>query len=96
MIDRLLAKSYDHTRHPAEPPSYALLVQHSRDVAAACDALCGTFCGGRTRFGGDRRRLEQSDAKIKHDPAAVGGPTAVSVPVISVRVPVLRAVPVRA
>lgn len=39
MTDRLLAKSYDRTRHPDGPPSYALLVQHSRDVAAACDAL---------------------------------------------------------
>lgn len=39
MTDRLLAKSYDRTRHPNEPPSYSLLVQHSRDVAAACDAL---------------------------------------------------------
>lgn len=39
MTERLLAKSYDRRRHPDEPPSYALLVQHSRDVAAACDAL---------------------------------------------------------
>lgn len=35
---RLLAKSYDRDRYP-EPPDYALLLQHSRDVAAACKAL---------------------------------------------------------
>jgi CRISPR-associated endonuclease/helicase Cas3 len=35
---RLLAKSYDRDKYP-EPPDYALLVQHSRDVAAACKAL---------------------------------------------------------
>jgi len=38
-MDRLLAKSYDQTRHKDGPPSYALLTQHSRDVATACDAL---------------------------------------------------------
>ena len=38
-MDCLLAKSYDHTRHKDRPPSYALLTQHSRDVATACDAL---------------------------------------------------------
>ncbi|MDS3860589.1 CRISPR-associated helicase Cas3' [Thermosynechococcaceae cyanobacterium BACA0444] len=37
-MKRLLAKSYDHTKYP-NPPDYALLVQHSRDVAAACKAL---------------------------------------------------------
>ena len=36
---RLLAKSYDHKRYSNEPPDYALLIQHSRDVAAACKAL---------------------------------------------------------
>jgi CRISPR-associated endonuclease/helicase Cas3 len=35
---RLLAKSYDREKHSA-PPDYALLEQHSRDVAAACGAL---------------------------------------------------------
>lgn len=35
---RLLAKSYDRDRY-SEPPDYALLVQHSRDVAAGCKAL---------------------------------------------------------
>lgn len=35
---RLLAKSYDRDKY-SEPPDYALLVQHSRDVAAACKAL---------------------------------------------------------
>lgn len=38
-MSRLLAKSYRRERHPNEPPDYALLTQHSRDVAAACDAL---------------------------------------------------------
>lgn len=38
-MDPLLAKSYDRNRHKDSPPSYALLTQHSRDVAAACDAL---------------------------------------------------------
>ncbi|HEV7747057.1 MAG TPA: CRISPR-associated helicase Cas3' [Pyrinomonadaceae bacterium] len=38
-MNRLLAKSYDHKKHPVEPPGYALLVQHSRDVATACDEL---------------------------------------------------------
>lgn len=36
---RLLAKSYDRTKYGAEPPDYALLLQHSRDVAEACGAL---------------------------------------------------------
>lgn len=39
MTQRLLAKSYDRNRYPNAPPDYALLTQHSRDVAAACDAL---------------------------------------------------------
>jgi len=39
VTQRLLAKSYCRRQHPDEPPDYALLVQHSRDVAAACDAL---------------------------------------------------------
>lgn len=38
-MNPLLAKSYDHQRHKDGPPSYALLTQHSRDVAVACDAL---------------------------------------------------------
>lgn len=38
---RLLAKSYDKSRYAA-PPDYALLLQHSRDVAAACEALANT------------------------------------------------------
>jgi len=36
---RLLAKSYDRTTYGTEPPDYALLLQHSRDVAEACKAL---------------------------------------------------------
>jgi CRISPR-associated endonuclease/helicase Cas3 len=35
----LLAKSYDRERYPNAPPDYALLTQHSRDVAGACDTL---------------------------------------------------------
>jgi CRISPR-associated endonuclease/helicase Cas3 len=34
-----LAKSYNKAHHPAAPPDYALLTQHSRDVATACNAL---------------------------------------------------------
>jgi CRISPR-associated endonuclease/helicase Cas3 len=37
--DRLLAKSYDRGKYGESPPDYALLRQHSRDVAEACDAL---------------------------------------------------------
>ncbi|HAX75934.1 MAG TPA: CRISPR-associated helicase Cas3' [Cyanobacteria bacterium UBA11372] len=37
-MKRLLAKSYDRKIHN-QPPDYALLIQHSRDVAAACKAL---------------------------------------------------------
>lgn len=35
----LLAKSYSRERYPGAPPDYALLTQHSRDVASACKAL---------------------------------------------------------
>lgn len=35
----LLAKSYCRERYPDAPPDYALLTQHSRDVAEACDTL---------------------------------------------------------
>ena len=38
-MKRLLAKSYDRRRHGEAPPDYALLTQHSRDVAVACNAL---------------------------------------------------------
>ena len=38
-MNRLLAKSYDRQKHGTTPPDYALLTQHSRDVAMACDAL---------------------------------------------------------
>ena len=37
--DRLLAKSYDRSKYGGPPPDYALLRQHSGDVARACDAL---------------------------------------------------------
>jgi CRISPR-associated endonuclease/helicase Cas3 len=37
--NRLLAKSYDVARYPGDPPDYALLTQHSQDVADVCDAL---------------------------------------------------------
>jgi len=39
----LLAKSYDTNINPHCPPRYALLTQHSRDVAAACSALVETI-----------------------------------------------------
>lgn len=45
-MSRLLAKSYDHKKHGDVPPDYALLTQHSRDVAEACNALALTV--GRT------------------------------------------------
>ncbi|MCI0336411.1 MAG: CRISPR-associated helicase Cas3' [Acidobacteria bacterium] len=38
----LLAKSYDQSKHGAIPPDYALLLQHSRDVAEACRALAAS------------------------------------------------------
>jgi len=38
-MNRLLAKSYNHQKYGDTPPDYALLTQHSRDVAASCDAL---------------------------------------------------------
>jgi len=37
--DRLLAKSYDRKKWPQGPPPFALLTQHSRDVAEAAAAL---------------------------------------------------------
>src|SRR5438552_3393561 len=39
----LLAKSYSRSRHGDTPPNYALLTQHSRDVAEACSALTQTI-----------------------------------------------------
>jgi CRISPR-associated endonuclease/helicase Cas3 len=45
-MKRLLAKSYDRQKHGDSPPDYALLTQHSRDVAEACNALALTV--GRT------------------------------------------------
>ncbi len=45
-MKRLLAKSYDREKHGDSPPDYALLTQHSRDVANACDALA--IAVGRT------------------------------------------------
>jgi CRISPR-associated endonuclease/helicase Cas3 len=35
----LLAKSYNREKYPSMPPEYALLTQHSRDVAEACRVL---------------------------------------------------------
>lgn len=45
-MKRLLAKSYDRDKHGYSPPDYALLTQHSRDVANACEALA--FAVGHT------------------------------------------------
>jgi CRISPR-associated endonuclease/helicase Cas3 len=39
---RLLAKSYDRPKYGDAPPDYALLLQHSRDVAEACKALAAS------------------------------------------------------
>lgn len=36
---RLLAKSYNKKQYSSGPPDYALLLQHSRDVAEACEAI---------------------------------------------------------
>ncbi|MCT7961070.1 CRISPR-associated helicase Cas3' [Laspinema sp. D1] len=57
---RLLAKSYDRKQYPEHPPDYALLIQHSRDVAAACKALA-QVAGSAAMFnaGLDSERLEQ-------------------------------------
>lgn len=41
-MKHLLAKSYNKSEYPVTPPDYALLIQHSRDVATACDALAQT------------------------------------------------------
>src|SRR4051812_21983749 len=38
-LDRLLAKSYKRSEWPKGPPDFALLTQHSRDVAEAAVAL---------------------------------------------------------
>ncbi|HKP47532.1 MAG TPA: CRISPR-associated helicase Cas3' [Pyrinomonadaceae bacterium] len=57
---RLLAKSYDQTKYGAAPPDYALLLQHSRDVAEACKALAASsgqtalFCSNTSREAYDR------------------------------------------
>ncbi len=51
-MTRLLAKSYERAKHQGTPPDYALLLQHSRDVAEACKALAvssgstALFCTG--------------------------------------------------
>lgn len=47
-MDNLLAKSYDNKKYPQKPPDYALLTQHSRDVANACKALASII--GYTAF----------------------------------------------
>lgn len=44
-MTRLLAKSYDQAKHRNDPPNYALLLQHSRDVAEACKALAASSGG---------------------------------------------------
>ena len=37
--NRLLAKSYDRKKWPNDPPAFALLTQHSRDVAESALGL---------------------------------------------------------
>jgi CRISPR-associated endonuclease/helicase Cas3 len=57
---RLLAKSYNRADYGCTPPDYALLVQHSRDVAEACKALAASsgqvalFCSNISREAYDR------------------------------------------
>jgi CRISPR-associated endonuclease/helicase Cas3 len=41
-LPHLLAKSYNREKYRSEPPGYALLLQHSRDVAEACKALAAS------------------------------------------------------
>lgn len=48
-MKRLLAKSYDNNKYPDQPPDYALLTQHSRDVAEACRALAD-FVGKKALY----------------------------------------------
>jgi len=38
-VSNLLAKSYNRTQYPTTPPAFALLTQHSQDVADSCNAL---------------------------------------------------------
>ena len=53
--NRLLAKSYSRKEYADAPPNYALLLQHSRDVAIACKSLARSigqeFCVAQLRFG---------------------------------------------
>lgn len=63
---RLLAKSYDQRRYGQQPPDYALLLQHSRDVAAACAALAEMV--GRIAFTNcalDESRLAEFTRTLK-------------------------------
>lgn len=53
---RLLAKSYDRTKYGSTPPDYALLLQHSRDVAEACKGLAAS--SGRVALGCSNISLE--------------------------------------
>jgi CRISPR-associated endonuclease/helicase Cas3 len=53
---RLLAKSYDRTKHGDVPPDYALLLQHSRDVAESCKALAAS--SGKVALSGAGLNLE--------------------------------------
>lgn len=66
MRSRLLAKSYDRKNFKNAPPDYALLIQHSRDVAAACAALAEVV--GTAAFdaaGLDRGELERFAATLR-------------------------------
>lgn len=59
---QLLAKSYDCNKYKDRPPDYALLLQHSRDVAEACKALAASAgqvalaCSNLSREAYDRFR----------------------------------------
>jgi CRISPR-associated endonuclease/helicase Cas3 len=65
----LLAKSYPKEKFPQQPPDYALLIQHSRDVAQACTALVEVI--GQLVL--ERTGLTQTDLEaFKKAMAAVG------------------------
>jgi CRISPR-associated endonuclease/helicase Cas3 len=65
----LLAKSYPKEKFPQQPPDYALLLQHSRDVAQACTALVEVI--GQLVL--ERTGLTQTDLEaFKKAMAAVG------------------------
>ncbi|CAN5385859.1 CRISPR-associated helicase/endonuclease Cas3 [soil metagenome] len=62
----LLAKSYNSKKYSAKPPKYALLTQHSRDVAEACETLADIVGEiGLEVFGLENNLLEQLKIELK-------------------------------